>query len=429
MNNNIKDFSNTFNIYFPIYLLTLLFFGIFYLFIKHNVGNDSSMSEYLINYQGGFVRRGLIGELAFNIGKLLNTNIRFIIFIFQSFIYTLYLLLIFNLFKRVKINTIILFAIFTPIFLLYPIAELESLGRKETVMYVFFLTLLNIQSYRNANLFVLFVMPIACLVYEEIILFSGFIYAVLIIKNKIFNFKKFFYLSYLFIPSFIIVSLFFIYPISVENHKIMADELLRVFGESCYMSCSMLVTNDINNITTMIKTIWSHDISIALILIRYLLIFVIGFFPIMILSYYSEFKYVNFFNKLKINKIILLFFIFYLPTLPLFLFGGDWGRWIGMIITFTTIFYFYLFKENIIVIDHSSINKKLIFFKNKKKLATLLFIIFSFGWNQKTTSVEDIATNPLYKIPYNTSKIIFGFNSIKLFQDNFIIKLHKKYIE
>jgi len=56
----LKSYEN-FNYYFKIYLSCLLFFGIFWLHNKHVIGNDSSMSEYLINYQGGFTRRGLLG--------------------------------------------------------------------------------------------------------------------------------------------------------------------------------------------------------------------------------------------------------------------------------------------------------------------------------------------------------------------------------
>ena len=65
----------------------------------------------------------------------------------------------------------------------------------------------------------------------------------------------------------------------------------------------------------------------------------------------------------------------------------------------------------------------------KKKLFIFLFVIFAFGWNQKTGMTGDVATNSLYKIIYNTSKNIFKFESIRLFQDNPIIKFHKNYIE
>ena len=46
-----------------------IFYAIFYLHYKHHVGNDTSISEWLINYQGGFTRRGLGGEINIIYGK------------------------------------------------------------------------------------------------------------------------------------------------------------------------------------------------------------------------------------------------------------------------------------------------------------------------------------------------------------------------
>ena len=57
------------------------------------------------------------------------------------------------------------------------------------------------------------------------------------------------------------------------------------------------------------------------------------------------------------------------------------------------------------------------------------FFIFAFFWNPKTLITGDIATNSLYKIIYKSTKVIFKFDSIKLFQNNLLIKFHRKYIE
>ena len=46
--------------YFLIYLLLLFFFGFFFLYNKHSVVNDSTISDWLINYAGGFSKRGII---------------------------------------------------------------------------------------------------------------------------------------------------------------------------------------------------------------------------------------------------------------------------------------------------------------------------------------------------------------------------------
>ena len=100
--------SKNFNKYFNLYLLILFIFSLFYLQIKYNVGNDSTISEWLINYEGGFTKRGLIGQIAIYLSFLFDVDIRTSILIFQIFIITIYYLLLSNFFKNLKINKIIL---------------------------------------------------------------------------------------------------------------------------------------------------------------------------------------------------------------------------------------------------------------------------------------------------------------------------------
>ena len=90
--------------------------------------------------------------------------------------------------------------------------------------------------------------------------------------------------------------------------------------------------------------------------------------------------------------------------------------------------YLYLIKNNII---SNNFNYKILieYFFKRKKLLIFIFFVYAFFWNPKTLITGDIATNSLYKIIYNSSKTIFNFNGIRLFQDNPLIKFHKKYIE
>jgi hypothetical protein len=111
------------------------------------------------------------------------------------------------------------------------------------------------------------------------------------------------------------------------------------------------------------------------------------------------------------------------------MFGYDWGRWVGMMISFSSFFYFFLYKHEYINVDFDKIYKKLFIFRNKKKICIFIFIVFAFGWNQKTVMSGDVSTNPLWKVPYNTSKLIFGWESFRMFQDTPLIKWHQKYVE
>ena len=203
----------------------------------------------------------------------------------------------------------------------------------------------------------------------------------------------------------------------------MCNFLSNEFGEQCYMSASMLITSTIH-----FDTLWVHDKAEFSHYLRYLLIFLIGFFPLNFLASQNNFiKKDNFITKnFKLNT---LFFLLYSPALLLFAYGYDWGRWINITYTFSILFYMYLLKNSLIENNlkiKNTIWKKII--KNKFMIA-FIFIIFAFFWNPKTVITGDIATNTGYKIIYNTSKKIFGFDGIRLFQDNPFIKFHKKYIE
>ena len=74
-----KKFTN----YLILYLSFLFFISIFVLYTKHNVGNDSTISEWLINYSGGFTKRGIIGEISIFFSRIFDQNLRDVIYIFQ----------------------------------------------------------------------------------------------------------------------------------------------------------------------------------------------------------------------------------------------------------------------------------------------------------------------------------------------------------
>ena len=66
---------------FALYISALLVFGIFFLFEKHTTGNDSTISEWLINYSGGFTKRGIIGHICIFLSNSLDIELRKSIFI------------------------------------------------------------------------------------------------------------------------------------------------------------------------------------------------------------------------------------------------------------------------------------------------------------------------------------------------------------
>ena len=413
---------------FFIFILVNICLVIFWLDIKHLVGNDSSISEWLINYQGGFTRRGLGGEIAMIFANLLDISLRRSIFFIQTIIHTTYLALIYFYLRNLKLNILQKFALYAPIFLLYPIAELEVLGRKEIILFLFFLITIffcaNKFSAKIINYLIFFVSPVVCLLWEQVVLFFPFFLTVFIIKNNLKTFKEVFKKSLIvFFPGIVTFIYIFITPLSNTGHELMCNFISTNYSERCYMSANMLITSTIH-----FDTLWIHDNANFTHYLRYILIFLVGFLPLNILISKTKFIEKNDFITRNF-KLKTVFFILYCPALMLFIFGYDWGRWINITYTFAILLYFYLLKNSIIENELEINNSILGKLFNNKSLCAFAFFLFAFFWSPKTVITGDISTNIGYKIIYNTSKKVFNFNGIRLFQENPLIKFHKKYIE
>ena len=399
----VKKFDN----YFFIYLSILFLFGIFWLYIKHLVGNDSTISEWLINYQGGFTKRGLIGEICFQIAIHFDLSLRFVIFLFQSLIYSIFLILIYRFFRNIPTNLIIILSIFTPIFLLYPIAEIEVLARKETFVFIGLILFLNISNFNYSNnlplYYVFFVLPIICLIWEPVVFFFPFLASVLVIRlrhNQTTTILS--KITICFIPALIVAMIIATNPITPENHSIMESSLKENFGEDCYMSCGMLLSRS----SIISQFVQNYESVIFESIIRYPLIILIGFGPIFLLSLNSKLKIEVLFFK-NFNNLFYPILLLLTPVLFLFAMGGDWGRWVNISYTFTVLFYFYLLQNNLIKINLVKITKKISFVQNKKSLLVVCFILYTFGWTPQTSLRGDVSSFPGYRVPYKTVKILY----------------------
>ena len=389
--------------YLILYLLTLFSFSTIYLYRKHNVGNDSTISDWLINYSGGFTKRGIIGEISIFFSRLLSIDLRDIIFIFQLITISFYFLLIYYFIKNIKLNRIFLLAIFSPIFLLYPVAEIEVLARKEVFIFIILLAYTFIPSNKKdfKNLFTLTFLTIGILIWEPLIFFIPFWFAIDIINNKVndFNLKLFkktlFYLPAVFLAFYIAFN-----PMSSDQHDEMANILKNEFNESCYMACQLLLSK-----AGIYQQFQAQFGKYSFeVLLRYFLIYLIGFGPLIILLKNSKLKEKIFFFK-KFKNMFLPYLIILSPVIVLHAMAYDWGRWVSISYVFSVVSYFYLYKNNLLILNENKIKNNFIS-KMKKSYFIFLFIIFCFGWNPKTAITGDVGSFPGYRIPYNAIKIM-----------------------
>lgn len=402
MNLNEKKF-------FLFYLLFLFIFGLIFLYDKHNVGNNWTMSEWLINYQGGFTRRGLLGDIAFNLAIFFNLKIRFVIFLLQATSYLLFLIVIYNFLKDIKINFLSKLAIYTPIFLLFPLAEIESLVRKETLIFILFIFFLNLASKKferkYCNFYIFFIFPISFLIWEPIIFLFPIIFFILYLKNYQKNvLKTFLKICFISLPSIIIFFFTILTQLSEIGHHKMCQSLMINFKENCGMSLSMLKSkSSIIQQFTDVMPLYKIEYFI-----RYFFILFIGFLPLLILSYNSNFtntkiKIINYFKSFFSVLILLLCLV------PIFFAAMlDWGRVTNIVYTISVLLYFFLLKNKYIFTVQSKIYSSINNFLNNKNYYYFIFFLYCFCWNIKTLFSEKIGSFPIYRILTKSIKILIN---------------------
>ncbi len=398
-----------FKTYFTIYLLSLFIFSLVFLVEKHNVGSDSTISEWLINYTGGFTKRGIIGQLCIYSANLFDLNLRDSILIFQILLIGFYFILLFKFIHNIKTNKLIILSIFTPIFILYPVAEIEVLARKEIFIFCIFLLYLFIKNQNYRNIYKIFFLSLSVLIWEPVIFYFLFFIALDITTDEFEKINKKFLLNKLYyIPAFIIAIYIALNPISNENHEIMEAYLKNNFEETCYMSCALLKSK-----STIFSQFQGNFGKYSFeVFLRYFLIILIGFGPLIILSRNSSLINTNLIFFKHFKNLFLPILIILIPILILFAMGYDWGRWVNISYFFSIIFFLALYKNDKILINQKIFKKKYFKYLEEKKFFILILIVFCFGWNPKTVMTGDVASKPGYQIPKKAIKIMY-FNLSK----------------
>ena len=388
--------SLNFNNFFKYYLVFICFSSIFFMSRTYQLEVNNSMAEWLINYQGGFGRRGLLGELFSQLSIKFGFPIRKLILFFLYFIFVVYYSLIYLFFRNIKINKLIIISVLSPLFILFPLAELEALGRKDILIPLFFLIYCNIffkTNFLGLSIILLFCFPILLLTHEVSVFYLPFFLILLLFKNEKFNTTNFFTIFLISIVFILIIYILSNSPHSSDQIKMMCDQIKNVLHDKCGLGAYVLNRGLDDNMA-------EFGVLSKTQIVRNLLILIIGFAAITILVQNS------YFNNQKINIISRYFnfkfiaFILFLPTLVPFIIAVDWGRWFNLSCTMITLLYFFCYKNGKItlnskikIIEIFSSN----FFRSKYFFLVIVFLL-CFSWNPKAVYHEDIGSIPIYRI-------------------------------
>ena len=343
-------------------------------------------TEWLINYEGGFIRRGLLGQVVYELSNFFKVSIVTIILYFQITAYLCYYFIFIYLFTKLELNFFWVIFIFSSISFLYPLGELESLGRKEIFVLLSFIIFSLIKPANIKNLFVIFFIffGISNLIHEITFFYIHYYFLIIYLKSKM-HIKKIIHIRY-YVFTFLFIC-FLIYLNSYLGQLAKIDEIVN-----SYLKLNIIVHSDLGAIGWLSKSFkWAllntiNKISIMGIL-RYLYILLIYLIPIL---YFIKIK------KNKLNKYISiknLVFVSLLFSIPIYLLVLDWGRVTYLNYNFLMISIIFLFNNKLV--DNSFINIRLNKLSTLKKI--IIFSMVNLMWGPKILLTDELGKVPLYK--------------------------------
>ena len=367
----------SYNFFFII--ISVIFLKIFYKSSFQIIGGGWGYNELFINYSGGLVRRGLIGEFFLIINKNFGTSpVIFFSYIFIV-LHSILIFLYFKILKKFKDLGIFLFAIiFSPVLILFPIYENDVYYVKDILTNLSILLhtyyLLNTRKnfefnrYKKFLLYVIIPLIIFNLFNHENQFFFisvHFLFSFYTCKNKEIKNLKQIYKTYLILIIPVLIIIFtqggwdklFIINDSVEkfgvtiNNQFAGNLNLAIGGFIKWHFFFQKIDNFFNFFICSILTI--------------------GIFYLFF-GYLIKEKILIFKNNIKIN-----YLYFFVPSLALFILALDYGRNINLILTH--LFAFFLILD----IDKKKLNRFNHQFKNsffQSKLLIIFLIFYCFMW-------------------------------------------------
>jgi hypothetical protein len=103
------------------------------------------LGDWLINYQGGFIRRGLIGQIFFILSDF-GISLKWAVFSLHTVLYFTVFWLIFSLYRMKERGVEWYIILLSPVFLTFPFHDFLGNSRKENLLFVVFLWFLTIFS-------------------------------------------------------------------------------------------------------------------------------------------------------------------------------------------------------------------------------------------------------------------------------------------
>ena len=354
------------------------------------------IGDWLINYQAGFVRRGLTGQLIIALSDLIHLKMNMVVFAIQLLFYLAYSVILYFLIYKKEITGWFLVLLLSPVTLLFPI--LGAAGRKEMILFFLFglyIICLDRNRLKSTAVLLLFslALMVATLIHELTFFYIPYFILAAYFKSKIDN--KPFQLSkaaLIAIGPLVAVAAIFLFGKNIDGAAICNGLMQRGLPDTI---CKGVLSwpADFNIFSYALSNSYLFTYPVALIL---------GLIP-----FIYFYKTTNP-QQITWKTFCFTFFFSLLFSLPLFVLAIDWGRWINIH------FIMFLFSSTLFLNNKSAdFGIKPFAFPAllkattplSKQLNTVLFFVLIIGyttfWGMKCFGTFSVFSLDFYKVFLN----------------------------
>lgn len=119
----------------PFYLAFIALVTLAYGLLNTRINANWSIGDWLINYRGGFVRRGFPGEVALDLAHALHLSPVYIVLLWQFFFYGVILYVIWRLTSTIRWNLWLVLLLVSPATLAFHVLDPTAGFRKEILLF------------------------------------------------------------------------------------------------------------------------------------------------------------------------------------------------------------------------------------------------------------------------------------------------------
>ena len=387
---------------------------------------DWTFQDWMINYEGGFVRRGLSGEVITTISNFFfyekkqfyhGIQIHLVYFYIVSIFCFFYYLFLYLFFKNEKLNLEKLFIILSPLSLPFLIYNPGAAGRKEILLFILFISFVYFIKYLKKKELLLITTTILFvplfLIHEGLIFFISSFLILYILEIKPEN-KKIVIPIVLF--AILLSITIFVLSVIFKGNSYQVEQICSSLSSYSIKDCSGLsaigMLSDTHTLSSEFEVLWTRAFTDGYIF-YYPIFASISFFAL--IKYSSRYYFnVSINDKIYSFNFIVIAIIYFLNSLPLYIFTHDWGRWLNISYILLMITFFHLKKVNKIYLKNTEVLKTNQSDYNifKKIFFFVVLIFYGFGIN---VSYFGGYTNWIRNYLMIDDQLRFGMNVLKTF--------------